>query len=928
MDITNELEYYKKYLKYKKKYFNLAKQYGGNPDINFFFDFDYTLIPFHSKGYPMIREKKIIHDSDPNAEPIIRIIPSTLEKLIEGNEGRALVDFLLTLLQNKNNVYIITRGVVIQVAMTLAYLFGQQGYTVQKTFKTSNPEPLNPDDKRPTYTQAIIFNTNIDIDTYINSLKGYEQYASNLCVLRIKKEEEDHYIRIYGAISGDEVLGSHTQLCQRMSKITKSSNSDCNNPDADTVWAVIKFLFIKYIIGEKSFKNAYFFDDTQENIDYFNRKHKSDNQNFKGIGLRELRIGDKHQFVKLLRTHVLSLINRQSSIRPSSSFRGTNSVTPSSSLVRNDADLEAKYREELTELKKQLTDNTYGDTGFVRLVKRKTELENKIEELESMRVTPRPRPPPAASASAPASATSTRAPASAPASASALKRNPTLEKESLPLEVTQLKEQNYSHIAFFENYSKIRAAFDWFNHRQIRKTDFPDDWRKLQILYNTVLRDKAIDENKLQEQNLLKDTNKKLYDSFGYNLKQFNEQYRRLAESSDNDRYSLLADLWSYIKNNIIRNNPGNLNREQIEGFKKLMEQINNNDPTSKSVTTSRPPPLVEPAPVTARTPSPVESASPLKRKVTLRLPPEVERLRKDKYSYVLFHNDYTDIAKAYNWFNANPTKKDEFPDDWRKLQALYTQSLEEEDKLRKRQEKIEEKIEEEKKLRLKYYKIYGNPNPYLSFMMEINDIYNSKQDTRSKYFQLEILEKFLGEKRIYSSLIGTIQNAKSELASSLASPAPAPASAPTPTPVAPAPSRPLARANTLPASARAQVIAKSPAKTTPAPARAQVTATSAAKTTPAPARAPATATATTLLRPPPPPPARAPAPAPASPTTQLEELPISMQKLEENNVINYDPSFELYIKSAMRWFRQNSERQKTHSESYSRLQKILNTKQ
>jgi hypothetical protein len=68
------------------------------------------------------------------------------------------------------------------------------------------------------------------------------------------------------------------------------SNPECNrDTKGEYAWAVIKYYFIKYAILTNNLQNCEFYDDTQENIDYFNRKKdKFEGRVLKGIGLKEL----------------------------------------------------------------------------------------------------------------------------------------------------------------------------------------------------------------------------------------------------------------------------------------------------------------------------------------------------------------------------------------------------------------------------------------------------------------------------------------------------------------------------------------------------------------------------------------------------------------------------------------------------------------
>jgi hypothetical protein len=278
MDNLEDMKYYEKYMKYKRKYLKLVEQLGGVPNStskNFFFDFDLTLIPLHSGGYPISRV------SQKGLTVLEQLLPVKNEH----------VNFLLRILENDNNVYIITRGVIIEVAMTLAYLFAQPPYNYTVYLEKLNAFKYTPPLQYIPETNKI--NTGLNIDQYKKSLSTYQKNATNLCRLTIMKDKQKYSIKIYGAINGDEVAGSlYNKLCTDLSKMSSNivSNPECNrDTKGEYAWAVIKYYFIKYAILTNNLQNCEFYDDTQENIDYFNRKKdKFEGRVLNGIGLKEL----------------------------------------------------------------------------------------------------------------------------------------------------------------------------------------------------------------------------------------------------------------------------------------------------------------------------------------------------------------------------------------------------------------------------------------------------------------------------------------------------------------------------------------------------------------------------------------------------------------------------------------------------------------
>ncbi len=324
--------------------------------------------------------------------------------------------------------------------------------------------------------------------------------------------------------------------------------------------------------------------------------------------------------------------------------------------------------------------------------------------------------------------------------------------------------------------------------------------------------------------------------------------------------------------------------------------------------------------------PKPSSPQSPLIRNPTLRLPGALVILRKGNYNDVLFHEAYYDIDDAYDWFSKNQKRKTELPNDWKDLQALRAISL-------------KYRATEEELLKSKYEDMLKTPNSGVKFWKEADKIYTSSHKSEpSKYFELETLQKFLKEKNIFSILVSNIElDYKSKLEKSIASTL----NSPTPTQLTPAPKA----ASAEPASAASLAAAKPPppvtrtsTAVTPASAASlaaakpppPVTRTSTAVTparsslrAPIPAPPPAR-TPPPVARTPPPPVTRTPAPAPIlASTTQLEELPRSIKILKENDLTINDPSFEHYIKSAIKWFSQNTTRQTTHSDDYNRIIKL-----
>jgi hypothetical protein len=224
--MSNQIDYYKKYLKYKQKYFLLKQQIGGEVPCDnkkyLFFDFDQTLISKHSGGMPIT--KKLQLDDD------------------EKNE---LYKFITNVLSNGHYIFIISRGIASEIAQFLCNIFNTQKYD-----KWTN-SPIN--EECPFHW-------------------------------RISCEEHNYKIDILGAknTTGISNIIQDNNDCNQISDKDKEQIINAvDNKGKETKWAIYKTLLIKYVINLiktkniphiicelNELKNVYFFDDTSVNVEY------------------------------------------------------------------------------------------------------------------------------------------------------------------------------------------------------------------------------------------------------------------------------------------------------------------------------------------------------------------------------------------------------------------------------------------------------------------------------------------------------------------------------------------------------------------------------------------------------------------------------------------------------------------------------------
>ncbi len=199
---------YEKYIKYKKKYNKMLKRNNIN-NYNFFFDFDLTLVSEHSSGDAL------------NVDFIMKMKQNS-------NELKNLKDFLMSLLDKNNNVFIITRGLSYNVAKFLL---------------------------------KYVFDCEDNINTHLNN------YCNVISI-------SDKIIYIFGSSTIDDINFIDNNKLVNILKIKVNSelkeHISKNNMNYTEKWSITKVIFIlfitKYILCEELYNN-YFFDDTQQNID-------------------------------------------------------------------------------------------------------------------------------------------------------------------------------------------------------------------------------------------------------------------------------------------------------------------------------------------------------------------------------------------------------------------------------------------------------------------------------------------------------------------------------------------------------------------------------------------------------------------------------------------------------------------------------------
>ena len=263
---NNILYYYEKYMKYKKiynlknleydKYIKYKNKYDkliNNNNYNFFFDFDLTLVSEHSSG-------------DALNTNFIKKMQFKLDEL------NNLKVFLMNLLDNNHNIFIITRGMSYNVAkFLLKYVFDCENNIIIQYFNN--------------YCHVININNKF-IYIFGSSVLEDINFIDNNKLVNILK------------------IKVNTELKEHMSK---------NNTNYTEKWGITKVIFILFIIKNilhNKSSNNYFFDDTTENIDLVKKYIK--NNIIKCCGLNEC--DSKYKFIDIIKKIINNLIFYNSSI--------------------------------------------------------------------------------------------------------------------------------------------------------------------------------------------------------------------------------------------------------------------------------------------------------------------------------------------------------------------------------------------------------------------------------------------------------------------------------------------------------------------------------------------------------------------------------------------------------------------------------------
>jgi hypothetical protein len=241
--------HYDKYIKYKSKYDKLI----NNNNYNFFFDFDLTLVSEHSSGDAL------------NTNFIMKM-------KLKSDELNNLKDFLMNLLDNNHNIFIITRGMSYNVAkFLLKYVFDCENNIIQ--YFNNYCHVININNKF-----IYIFGSSVLED--INFIDNNK--LVNILKIKVNNELKEHMLK--------------------------------NNTNYTEKWGITKVIFILFIINKilhNKSSNNYFFDDTKENIDLV-EKYIGINNNIICYGFDNCDL--KSKFIDIIKNIINNIIFYNSSI--------------------------------------------------------------------------------------------------------------------------------------------------------------------------------------------------------------------------------------------------------------------------------------------------------------------------------------------------------------------------------------------------------------------------------------------------------------------------------------------------------------------------------------------------------------------------------------------------------------------------------------
>jgi hypothetical protein len=263
-NLEEDMKYYKKYMKYKIKYLKLVEQLGGNNKVNFFFDWDQTLIPIHTGGKPN-------------------------ENSLNTEQKRNLKEFLLKLLNSNNNIFIVSRGIAKEIAIYLQEYIFDRIYTLTRiiegavddsgycyklnyingnhtnhliiygaSFSDKNAPAKTSISGIPIYFDEIDFYKE-DFTTGLGQLQLTDQTCKNISEEITKQSGHTLLSKLYTSNNGyDDII---LNFCKKLN----------TNRSVGIKWAYIKSLFILHAMNETGdVKENHFFDDTKDNTELAN----------------------------------------------------------------------------------------------------------------------------------------------------------------------------------------------------------------------------------------------------------------------------------------------------------------------------------------------------------------------------------------------------------------------------------------------------------------------------------------------------------------------------------------------------------------------------------------------------------------------------------------------------------------------------------